>query len=130
MDAMGIWSTSWAPGVFNEAMKFWFYSISCSIALGVVQLVHHLSPVESEEEEGGKKKEGKGDDMAESKRKKDKHGGIMVILKKLVIDGCDLFIPGSVTGWLALSSANVGMLSVVSSILAGTDIWVRVQNFR
>lgn len=35
---MGVYNTTWAPKVFHEAMKFWFYSLVFSIVLGLVQL--------------------------------------------------------------------------------------------
>lgn len=35
---MGVYNTTWAPKVFHEAMKFWFYSLIFSIFLGLVQL--------------------------------------------------------------------------------------------
>ena len=61
-------------------------------------------------------------EITEQKEKRSK------IIKRIVIDGCDLFLPGSTTGWMAVSTANVGMLTVVSTVLAATDIWTRVQN--
>lgn len=129
---MGVYRTAWAQPLFVEAMKFWFYSISCSIVLGLVGLWGlYFTPTkviakekvdEADEEDGKEDKEKKVRAEAKwmSKRRK--------IMKRLLIDVCDLFIPGSVTGWLAVSSADVGMFSVLSTVLAGTDIWTRVQS--
>jgi hypothetical protein len=63
--------------------------------------------------------------MKEIIERKEKRANIM---KKIIIDSCDLFIPGSTTTWMVVSSASVGVLSVVSTVLAATDIWTRVQN--
>jgi hypothetical protein len=127
---MGIWTTTWAAGLFVEGMKFWFYSLSLGIIAGVVQLYQlYIEPVgvsEKKTEIGEKSKENKKviqlKEITERNEKRSK------IIKKIVIDGCDLFIPGSTTGWMVVSTANVGLLSVVSTVLAATDIWIRVQN--
>lgn len=113
---MGVIKSPWAAVVFNEANKFWFYSIILSGILGVVQLWELGNmPVKSRKE-------------SVTKLQKDWRQRRGKITKRFVIDGCDLFIPGSATGWIAVSSAHVGMASAVSSVLAGMDIWDRVQN--
>jgi hypothetical protein len=127
---MGIWTTTWAADVFVEAMKFWFYSLSLGVIVGVLQLYQlYMEPVvisEKKTEIGEKSKENeKMIQMMEITERKEKR---TKIIKKIVVDGCDLFIPGSTTGWMVVSTANVGMLSVVSTVLAATDIWTRVQN--
>jgi hypothetical protein len=45
----------------------------------------------------------------------------------LIIDSCDLLIPGSAVGWLPVSSVTVGIASSISSIIVGQQIWARVQ---
>jgi len=45
----------------------------------------------------------------------------------LIIDCCDLLIPGSAVGWIPVSSVTVGVASSISSIIVGQQIWVRVQ---
>jgi hypothetical protein len=126
---MGIWTTTWAAGLFVEAMKFWFYSLSLGIIVGVVQLYQlYMEPVvvsEEKTEVGEKSKENEKVIQIEITERKEKRSKI---IKKIMIDGCDLFIPGSTTGWMVVSTANVGMLSVVSTVLAATDIWTKVQN--
>jgi hypothetical protein len=127
---MGIWTTTWAASLFVEAMKFWFYSLSLGIIAGVVQLYQlYMEPVVVSEKKtkiGEKSKENeKVRQLMEITERKEKRSKI---IKKIVIDGCDLFIPGSTTGWMVVSTANVGLLSVVSTVLAATDIWIRVQN--
>jgi hypothetical protein len=127
---MGIWTTSWAAGIFVEAMKFWFYSLSLGIIMGFVQLYHlYTTPLvasgktkESDEKSKQHKKVMRMTEITDRKEHRSK------IIKKIVIDGCDLFIPGSTTGWMVVSTANVGLLSVVSTVLAATDTWIRVQN--
>jgi len=71
---MGVWTASWAPGLFVEAQKFWLYSISLGIVIGFVQLYElymmpSILPAEKDDEiedkEGEESKKGK----QEAKRK-------------------------------------------------------------
>ena len=127
---MGIWTTSWAAVLFVEGMKFWFYSLSLGIIAGVLELYQlYMEPVavsgkKTEIEEKNKENE-KVIQLMEITERKEKRSKI---IKKILIDGCDLFIPGSTTGWMVVSTANVGLLSVFSTVLAATGIWIRVQN--
>ncbi len=78
-------------------------------------------PAINEKVTGEKKLKSKA--QAEKQRRARKIG----LMRNLAADFCDIFIPGTVTGWMALSFAGVGWVSVASTLLAGWDIWVRVQ---
>lgn len=129
MDAMGIWSTEWAPKLFVEAMKFWFYSISFSIILSLVLLFSNLSKSThfSKKVKGRPRRSEKNSNADIEGQAKQKSGLQRSLVKKLVIDCCDLFIPGFTTGWLVVSSGTVGILGIISTVLASSDIWERVQ---
>ena len=122
---MGVVPSTWAADLFIEAMRLWFYSLVLSILCGLMELwALHWTDIATEKkvaEETEKPVEIAVMEGKSRNRKKRK------ITKKLVIDGCDLFIPGSATGWMATSQSNVGMLSVASTLLAGSDIWARVN---
>jgi hypothetical protein len=45
----------------------------------------------------------------------------------LVVDCCDILIPGSAVNWIPVSSVTVGIASSISSIIIGQGIWSRVQ---
>jgi hypothetical protein len=45
----------------------------------------------------------------------------------LVVDCCDILIPGSAVNWIPVSSVTVGIASSISSIIVGQQIWSRVQ---
>jgi hypothetical protein len=119
---MGIQKSPWAASLFLEANKFWFYSLVLSILLGIIQLCNlGINPPLSEE---------KNKDISEEQADLELKGWKVnrsKIMRRLVIDGCDVFIPGFVTGWIVVSSAGVGLASVVSTVLASMDIWERVQ---
>lgn len=52
----------------------------------------------------------------------------IALLKKLVTDMADIFIPGTITGWLPTSFAGVGWVGVVSTVLSGSDVWIKIQS--
>ncbi|TVY24887.1 hypothetical protein LHYA1_G005847, partial [Lachnellula hyalina] len=105
LDAMGVHESDWATPLFLEANKFWFYGICLSLLLGVVQLWGlGASPAKQSEEK---------EDAEKVKReRKEWEATRGTIVRKLVIDGCDLLTPGVTTGWIVVSSANVGMAMV------------------
>jgi hypothetical protein len=121
-DAMGVHKSPWAPSVFLEANKFWFYSIVLSLLLGIIQ----LWKLEFNSSLIFKKRKGVSEEQVEREVKEWKIKRVRIV-RRLVIDGCDIFIPGFATGWMVVSRASVGMGSVVSTLLASMDIWERVQ---
>jgi hypothetical protein len=43
--------------------------------------------------------------------------------RRLISDGFDLFVPGSVTGWVPASPAVVGFATIISTVLSSKEIW-------
>lgn len=146
---MGVYPTAWAGPVFVEAMRFWFFALSISIALSSMELWTLWSePVEvkldekdevKEKDEAGeanektdKKASGAGEvqekakDEAKQARSERSHR-TRATLKKLVADIADLFIPGTITGWLNMSAANVGWMGVLSTTITMAEVWKKVQ---
>jgi hypothetical protein len=115
---MGAWPTPWAEVCQVEGNKFWFYSLVCSIFLGVLQLYA----------EGGEVKDGSNERPEAKKisaqaRKKHLSG----VRRRMLADSFDLFIPGFVTGWIMTTHAFVGFAGAVSTVLSSKDIWDRLQ---
>ncbi|RDW85207.1 hypothetical protein BP6252_02797 [Coleophoma cylindrospora] len=142
MDAMGIWSTTWAPKLFNEAMKFWFYSLTCSLVLSLNSMkTLYMQPLEIEAKKGSgdektEKKTGKKVDEKPEKSekaakvelaKKQWYGERQVLMKKVIIDSCDLFIPATAVGWVVMRQDLLGMIMVTGTLLGCIDIWNRVN---
>lgn len=107
---MGVWTTPLAQQVMVEGNRFWFYSLVFSVVLGVMEWY----------EQGG----AKGGEKGKKKARVDRRP----VVRRLLTDGFDLFIPGSITGWIRTSPAVVGYATVVSTLLASKEIWDRVKD--
>jgi len=118
LDTMGAWPVPWAEVCLLEGNKFWFYSLVCSILLGVLQLYAKVGVAKDGSNEKPKEKKTNG-------QARKKH--LVGIKRRIVADSFDLFIPGFVTGWIATTHAFVGLAGAVSTVLSSKDIWDRLQ---
>lgn len=130
---MGVYPTAWAGPVFVEAMRFWFYSLVCSILLLAIELwTLSTTPTKSTDTNSEKENEvdGQKDTKTNGEQKTRLESGRTkrVLIKKLVADIADLFIPGTITGWLSTSTAGVGWAGLLSTVLSGAEVWQKVQN--
>ncbi|KAF2426164.1 hypothetical protein EJ08DRAFT_736495 [Tothia fuscella] len=141
-NVMGLTATSWGPKVTIESNKFWFYGLVTSIILSLYHLwlssslfdiPEKSSTTEEVEIKTGVKKS-KMDIVDEKSAARPvarrPPTNTSQIWKQLIIDGCDLFIPGSVVGWIPADAVTVGVAMAVSSFLAGRDIWIKVNSTR
>jgi Peroxisomal biogenesis factor 11 (PEX11) len=113
MDAMEIWSTTWALTILLEANKFWFYSLLFSLASCILQLYRVRFPFTP---------------LGATARSKTKSNVLpWPLARQILTDAFDLLIPGSITGWARTSPAIVGLATVISTLLASEEIWYRVQ---
>lgn len=118
-----------------EANKFWFYSLVFSILWGVFQLLYRDFGEQAPKTPSGKSPEkAHGRRAVNPKVGGDRKGARRVVseehqrVKRGIVSDCfDLFIPGSVLGWISASSATVGYATVISTVLSSKDIWDRLQ---
>ena len=116
---MGVWPAPWTQQIMVEANRFWLYSLLFSIVLGVIQLFEKSRAV-SDKKRDGERRPSDGERGARV--------GRGVVVRRLLTDGFDLLIPGSVTGWIPNSPATVGFASMVSTLLASKEIWDRLKD--
>lgn len=117
---MNIWRVSWNTPLLIEANKFWFYAICLSItgALwewfcgGIARSKTHI-----DEKEKRSKKPSSSEQVSSN----------VPLWERLVVDVCDLSLPGSFVGWIPLSDFGVGMAMIVSSVVASRDVWMKAQ---
>jgi hypothetical protein len=116
---MDVYPVYWNKPVLVEAYKFWFYALALSIVGALWGLLFtagfaSVGKAQQDEKKDGSSKEGK-------------DGGSGPLMKRIVVDGCDLLIPGVFLGWIQVSEVVVGMAMVVSTLAAGRDIWIKAQ---
>lgn len=129
MDAMGIWSTTWAPKLFKEAMKFWFYSLSFSLVLSLSSLktLYARPLAETMSKRKPDEKQNKSEVEKSLLVRKQWYGDRQDLVKKVLIDACDICIPATALEWLELRPDFLGMIMMTSTVLSSVDIWRRVN---
>lgn len=108
---MDIWLVPWYTPLLMEANKFWFYSICLSLLRSFVELVTWTAAPPKTQE----------------KPVPVPQGSRGAIVQRMVVDACDLTLPGSFLGWIAVGDLEVGAAMVVSTLVASRGIWVRAQ---
>lgn len=128
---MGVWPTDWAKQCLIEANKFWFYALTFSLLLGVMQL-YALNNIASNLVSFDKVKEeveSSSDEVLATRRRAEVEQRQMRagIVRRLVVDGLDLLIPGHFVGWIVTSAAMTGVAGAVSTTLSMKDIWDKLR---
>ncbi|TVY83272.1 Peroxisomal membrane protein PMP27 [Lachnellula suecica] len=121
LDVLGVWPAPWAQLCVIEGHRFWFYSLLFSIGWCMMQLFAadgNDTPVV--EKSVGPSAEKRPTAVI---RKKEQIIARRVLVRRLLTDVFDLFIPGHVTGWIVTALATVGLASIVSTLLASKEIW-------
>lgn len=118
---MGVHAVPWNNRVMDQANSFWCYALCFSIAGAIWALL--FGPAEQPLKKNGKKNQKKVD----SEKKTPAKGTVASArLKQIVIEGCDLLIPLELLGWMPTGDVVVGSTMVLSTLLAGQEIWARV----
>jgi hypothetical protein len=127
---MNIHPVAWNKLVLIEAYKFWFYALSLSILGAVLGLlftprVSTASKYSSDEKPSTKKDNGKAPTTVDAQGQSQAER--TALMKRIVVDGCDLLIPGAFVGWMQVSDLVVGVTMVISTVVSGGDVWGRAQ---
>ena len=120
---------TWGPVLVLEANKFWFYAISCSLLISILQLLNISTQVSNSVDEANGTSSNRWTEK-EPIEQQAEPSLYSPIFRQLIIDGCDLVIAGSTVGWIEADAVQVGLAYVVSSSVAGQQIWNRVQSAR
>ncbi|OAG39992.1 hypothetical protein AYO21_05865 [Fonsecaea monophora] len=144
---LGTWRP-WAVTAQIEALKFWFYALSASVALSLYELLFvYPDPASSKNNNNQSANEKKEKTTSPVVEKTSRKGGAVdefnepeqtkprnpptakrnAIFRQLVIDTCDLLIPAAAVGWFPLDPVTVGAAGSVSALLGGSDVWYRVN---
>ncbi|GMG34372.1 unnamed protein product [Aspergillus oryzae] len=109
--------------------KFWFYSLALSVIGAVWGLLSTSSSsasskTGSDEKKNKKKNAEKTVSNTDDSQTKAQRTALM---KRIVVDGCDLLIPGVFVGWMHVSDLMIGVTMVISTVVSGGDAWVKAQ---
>ncbi|KAI5194391.1 hypothetical protein E4T38_09605, partial [Aureobasidium subglaciale] len=102
VNAMGITASPFLNALQHHALQVWFFAISVSLLLTFYDFLTIRSVTSSPTTK-------------------------TQLSTSLLLDACDILIPGSAVGWISASSVTVGIASSISSVIAGKQIWNRVQ---
>ncbi|KAJ5907341.1 hypothetical protein N7495_000023 [Penicillium taxi] len=118
LHAMGVYAVSWEESVMREANKFWLYALTVSI-VGSLYALLFAAPREAQVDEKVDEKKSCKAKKAESTMISTKTG----LVKKIVLDSCDILIPISLLKWHPIGDLEVGITMVISTVWTGLDIW-------
>ena len=113
---MNVMLVSWYRPLLVEANKLWFYAIILSILRSLCRIFIPVSPQPSKT---GINEKSKTTEVALPSK--------TPFVKQIIVDACDLTLPGSFIGWLPVSDLLVGMAMVISTILSAEEHWVKAQ---
>lgn len=132
---MGLTSPSWGPHLLLESQKFWFYAIATSLLLSFYQLL--FTPTSTKfptlvvnEKEATTEKTSPA--QATNTEKKTVVPAQATtrntdLYRQILMDGCDLFVPGAAVGWIPIETLSVGIFMSISSVLAMGSMWPKIQ---
>lgn len=126
LDTMGVYSHPWASTCLLEGNRFWFYSLVFSIVWSLSLLIIGDSTLSQPPTQDEKLKVIKGKSL-EAQRKEKRKEEKKVVLRRLVADCADLFIPGAMVGWIPVGPAVSGGAGLVSTWITGVDVWERLR---
>ncbi|CRK37321.1 Peroxisomal membrane protein PMP30A like [Verticillium longisporum] len=113
LDAVGIRKSPRAKTLQREAYRFWAMGIACSVVAQVYTL-YRLQQREARVD----KKDGEG--VVEGKRIALERAASRL---QLLSDVCDLSVPTSALGWVAVDDGLVGLAGTVSSLIGVYTQW-------
>ncbi|KAL5355812.1 peroxisomal biogenesis factor 11 [Aspergillus floccosus] len=117
---MNILLVSWYTPLLMEANKFWFYSICLSLTRAIWELLFLGATAQSQQSRTDEKEKSE-------KAPTSPTTSSTAILKRMIVDACDLTLPGSFLGWTPVGDLGVGVAMVISTIVASQDIWAKAQ---
>jgi hypothetical protein len=129
---LAIWGIEVESAIKIESQRCWLFALivgalACMLHLSRVQDLTPTRTVPSkvtqknlgiEEKENAKTEEGRSrvsTDRAQSRR----------LTRKMVACVLDMALPGSVVGWIPASKSSVAIITLVTSVLTGADVWER-----
>ncbi|KAJ5128176.1 peroxisomal biogenesis factor 11, partial [Penicillium atrosanguineum] len=121
---MNVYPVSWNGPVLEQAYKFRFYALALSVFGATWGLIFCSSgpskaSMPKDERQGTKKVKSSGKKSVFQSTSRTAVTSILV--KRIIVDSCDLLIPGSILGWIAVSDLGVAVAMLFSTVVSGKD---------
>lgn len=130
LHAMDVYLVPWEQRVMKEANTFWFYALSFSLAGSVFALLFSTSvePASKAKDQKTRKNGAKAENEKVEAVTNEKADApkTAALVRQIVVDGCDLFLPAALLGWMPTGDLVIGLTMVLSTVLTGREIWKRV----
>ncbi|KAJ6086283.1 peroxin-11B Pex11B-Penicillium chrysogenum [Penicillium sp. IBT 16267x] len=129
LHAMGVYAVPWEERVMREANTFWFYAISFSLVGSVYALLFSGAAEQKAKSKDSEKKINEKTGKVEKAEKAENPApgvSASVLMKQIVVDGCDILLPATLLGWYHPGDLVVGGTMVLSTLLTGSSIWAQV----
>ncbi|TRX89058.1 hypothetical protein FHL15_010077 [Xylaria flabelliformis] len=137
-----IWGPELERAVAVEGQRFWLFSLVCGVLAGLVRISDVVASasedVSASGAKGEEKEEGSTDEKTAEKkvsstqeqidhlaRSREVRAKISNLGRRVVSDALDITLPGSVVGWVPVSTGTVGVAMFVTTVLTSMDIWDR-----
>jgi len=125
---MGLTDYTWGHILQTQANKCWFYAISASVILSLYSLSTFAGSIQgtpTSDDQATKVDKNKQRDTATTKNST---GNLRSeTYQQLLIDCADLLIPGTALNWVPVDLVVLGVATMLSSVLAGQQLWLRLQ---
>ncbi|KAI1155533.1 hypothetical protein F4825DRAFT_407236 [Nemania diffusa] len=155
VDGLAPWGPERGATLAVEGQRFWLFSLACGALAGLVRIADVLAsaPAAAAPDattDGSADAEGQdGDGDLDEKTSEGEHGDsstekdtgekqmdylewrrearskIYMLGRRVLIDTLDITIPGSIVGWVPVSTGTVGLAMFVTTVLTSMDIWER-----
>ncbi|KAJ5325496.1 hypothetical protein MYU51_000197 [Penicillium brevicompactum] len=119
LHAIGVYAVPWNDPVMDQANTFWLYALSFSVAGALWELLFGNPKQPSKVEKKSEKAQPEQVPPA-------KVTPASTLVKKVVVDGCDLLIPLELLRWWPTGDVVIGSTMVLSTLLTAQDIWAKL----
>ncbi|KAI1121401.1 hypothetical protein F5Y10DRAFT_102096 [Nemania abortiva] len=147
VEGLAIWSPEMEGKIAVEGQRFWLFSLACGALAGLVRIVDVLTsapaPVPASrdakdgdrdedektssegDEDGSDRKSPKEDQTEYLAWRREARSKISGLSRRVVTDALDITIPGSIVGWVPVSTGTVGLAMFVTTVITGMEVWER-----
>ncbi|KAI1801301.1 peroxisomal biogenesis factor 11 [Daldinia bambusicola] len=125
---LAIWTAERERTISIEAQRFWLFSLVCSAVYNVLEISFTISaspPASTGKSAASEKKAGGSQEKRKLERKREVSTKVYKLGRGATASLLDIFLPGTVVGWVKAEPGTVGLAMFVTTILTMMDVWER-----